>query len=68
MQKLIVWWDSLSVVKRRTDFVKETVVDTVEGLSGAILSVVAAHTTAASNTQTSALKGLASGGGEEEAE
>jgi len=48
LQKLIVWWDSLSVVRRRTDDTKSRVVDTTER---AVVQVVRQQTTAASSTQ-----------------
>ena len=58
LQKLIVWWDSLSVVRRRTDDAKARakVVDIAER---AVMQVVEAHTTAAARTQTSVVKSLA---------
>jgi len=48
LQKLIVWWDSLSAVYRRTVATKSRVVDTTER---AIVQIVDEHTTAASSTQ-----------------
>jgi hypothetical protein len=55
LQRQIMWWDSLSVVRRRTPMVKAQIVGTVER---AFKDIVDAHTTAASNTQISAEKKL----------
>lgn len=65
LQNLMVWWDSLSLVRRRTPAVKTQVVDMTEH---SVMSVVDAHTTAASNTQTSVEKNLASDAAEDDAE
>ena len=56
LNKMLVKWDSLSVVRRRTDATKSQVVETAER---SIMMVVDARTTAASNTQTSVEKQLA---------
>ena len=63
LHKLMVKWDSLSLVTRRTRAVKELVVDTTETM---ILDVVNAHTTAASNTQTSVEKNMSNDNDDEE--
>ena len=55
LQRLIVWWDSLSDMLRRTDEAKSRVVDTTER---AIIQVVDEKTTAASRTQLSVEKEL----------
>ena len=65
LQSLLVWWDSLSVVKRRTGAIKALVVGTTER---AIIQVVDAQTTAASNTQTSVANQLSDAGGADYAE
>jgi len=66
LQSLLVKWDSLSVVRRRTVSIKAEVVDSTEE---ALLAVVIAHTTAASETQVSVKRKLAAKGmeGDEEA-
>ena len=56
LRNLLVWWDSLSVVRRRSSAVKAHVVDTTER---AILQVVDAQTTAAANAQILVEKQLA---------
>jgi len=56
LQGLCVFWDSLSIVRRRTAAVKMQVVASTET---AILMVTDAHTTASSNTITSVAKQLA---------
>ena len=63
LQTLLVKWDSLSVVRRRTDVTKSQVVETAER---SVIMVVDARTTAASNTQTSVEKQLANEPQEEE--
>jgi len=50
LHSLMVWWDALSVVRRRPTSVKAIVVETTER---AVIQMVDALTTAASNTQTS---------------
>jgi hypothetical protein len=55
LNTLLVKWDSLSVVRRRTETTKSEVVATTER---SIIDVVDACTTAASNTQTSVEKEL----------
>ena len=50
LQSMLVWWDSLSLVQRRTDATRAQIVNTTER---AILQVTDAQTTAASNTQAS---------------
>jgi uncharacterized protein HemY len=55
LEKLLVWWDALSLVRRRTPAVKAQIVDVTEA---ALLTVVDAHTTSASNTQLSVEKEL----------
>ena len=55
----MVQWDSMSVVRRRTDAVKTLIVETTER---ALIQVVDKSTTAASNTQTSVEKILSNGG------
>ena len=55
LQKLSIWWDSLSADRRRADETTARVVDTTER---AILQVVDEHTTAASRIQLSVEKGL----------
>lgn len=64
LQALMVFWDSLSIVRRRTPAVKMQVVATTEG---AILLVTNNQTTAASNTITSVAKQLAQNKAEEDA-
>ena len=64
LQGLTVFWDSLSIVRRRTPAVKMQIVKTTEA---ALLMVVDAHTTASSNTITSVAKKLAADTAEEEA-
>jgi len=64
LQALTVFWDSLSIVRRRTPAVKMQIVKTTEA---ALLMVVDAHTTASSNTITSVAKKLAADTAEEEA-
>ena len=64
LHAILVWWDSLSLVKRRTPAVQAQIVSVTEE---AFLSIVDAHTTAASNTQISVAKSL-DGKGEEEEE
>lgn len=56
LQKLIVWWDSLSVLRRRSDDTKARVVGTTER---AIFQVVDEHTTSAASAQLSVEKDLA---------
>ena len=56
LQTLTMWWDSLSLVRRRTPEVTERIVSATEQ---AFLDIVVAHTTAASNTQISVEKALA---------
>ena len=55
LQNVLTWWDSLSLVRRRTPLVKQQIVSTTER---AFISIVDAHTTAASNSQTSVEKAL----------
>ena len=55
LQKLLVKWDSLSVVNRRTGAIKTQFVDITER---AMLMIAEAHTTAASNTQNNVEKSL----------
>ena len=50
LQKIVVRWESLSVLQRRSNAVKARLVGATER---AILEVVSKGTTAASNTQTS---------------
>ena len=64
LQSLSVFWDSLSIVRRRTPAVKMQVVRTAEA---ALLMVVDAHTTASSNTITSVDKKMAADDAEAEA-
>ena len=52
LHQTLVWWDSLSLVRRRTPTVTAQIVGTTEN---AFIDLVDAHTTAASNTQ----KGIA---------
>ena len=61
---LTVFWDSLSIVRRRTPAVKMQVVKTTEA---ALLMVVDAHTTASSNTITSVDKKMQADEAEAEA-
>jgi DivIVA domain-containing protein len=56
LQTLLVRWDSLSVVTRRAPAIKDMFVLATED---ALVSIVDAHTTAASTTQTSVSKELA---------
>ena len=65
LQSLLVRWDSLSIVTRRTPLVKAMFVEVTED---ALLSIVDAHTTAASNTQTSVLKEMQTDAAEAEAQ
>jgi hypothetical protein len=65
LQNTIVWWDSLSVLGRRTDGTKSQMVSTTER---ALLQVVDAYTTAASNTQKNAATLLTNDGGQDESE
>lgn len=65
IQSLLVEWDSYSVVKRRTPSVKAKIVETTEE---ALISVVVAHTTAASETQISVKRKLAQDGEDDEDE
>ena len=62
LQSLLVFWDSLSIVRRRTPLVKNQVVSVTEQ---AVLAVTENHTTAAANTITSASKKLESDAAEE---
>jgi len=55
LQGLTVFWDSLSIVRRRTPAVKMQMVKTTES---ALLLVVQSHTTASANTITSVVKQL----------
>ena len=55
MQAIIVKWDALSLVRRRTPGIKAEIVKTTEY---AFLSIVDNHTTAAANTQTNVEKKL----------
>lgn len=55
LQKLIVWWDSLSDMLRRTDEAKARIIDVTERV---VIQVVEEHTTAASRTQLSVEKEL----------
>ena len=64
LQSLTVFWDSLSIVRRRTPAVKMQVVRTTEA---ALLMVVDAHTTASSNTITSVDKKMSDQEAEKEA-
>ena len=64
LMMLTVFWDSLSIVRRRTPAVKMQVAEITEK---AILSVVSAHTTAASNTITSVSTDLQREAAEDEA-
>jgi len=50
IERVLVKWDSLSLVRRRTPMIKKEIVDATES---AYMMVVDAHTTAASNTQLS---------------
>ena len=65
LEAAIVYWDSLSIVRRRTNVVKMQLTSATEG---ALLTVVNAHTTASSNTITSIDKQLSSDAAREEAE
>jgi len=65
LQSQLVFWDSLSIVRRRTPSVKLQVAKSTED---AILMVVNTHTTAASNTITSVEKSLAMGVSEDKAD
>ena len=65
LQKMELWWNSLSLVRRRTPFVKAQIVGTTER---AYLDVVDAHTTAAKNTQRAVEKSLDGEEAEDEAE
>ena len=65
LESLGVLWDSLSIVRRRTPGTKMQIVSTTEA---ALLMVVDAHTTAASNTVTSVHKKLAGFDGEDDGE
>jgi len=56
LNELIVWWDSLSVVQRRPDVVRSTVVQVTER---AVHQVVDALTTAASSAQKSVEREMA---------
>ena len=56
LQKLVVRWDSLSKLQRRSNAVKARIVGVTER---AILQVVSKATTAASNTQSSTEQNLA---------
>ena len=56
MQSILVDWDSLSMVKRRSPEVKAKIVDATEE---SLIAVVVAHTTAASVTQISVKRKLA---------
>lgn len=56
MQSILVDWDSLSMVKRRSPDVKAKIVDATEE---SLIAVVVAHTTAASVTQISVKRKLA---------
>ena len=64
LQSLVIFWDSLSIVRRRTPAVKMQVVRTTEA---ALLMVVDAHTTASSNTITSVEKKMTDQAAEAEA-
>ena len=64
LQSLTVFWDSLSIVRRRTPAVKMQVVATTEA---ALLMVVQEHTTAASNAITSVGKSMSNKESEKEA-
>ena len=55
IERMLVKWDSLSLVRRRTPFVKQEIVDVTES---AYIMVVDAHTTAAANTQLSEMREL----------
>ena len=55
LQRMELWWNSLSLVRRRTPTVKAVIVATAER---AYLDVVDAHTTAAKNTQRAVEKSL----------
>jgi len=63
LEKIIVKWDSLSLVRRRTPAIKQEIVDITES---AFIMVVAAHTTAAANTQVSLAAELEEDGNDEE--
>jgi len=65
LQTQLVFWDSLSIVRRRTPVVKMQIAKVTED---AILMVVNTHTTAASNTITSVEKSLAMLDSEDKAE
>ena len=65
LQSLLVFWDSLSIVRRRTPAVKSQVVTITET---ALLAVVHEHTTAASNAITSVTKKLANDKEQEESD
>jgi len=64
LQSLIVFWDSLSIVRRRTPAVKMQVVKTTED---AFLQVTEAHTTASSNAIMSVAKQMAADLAEDDA-
>jgi len=64
LQTLLVRWDSLSIVMRRTPLIKAMMVHTTEE---SLLKIVDAHTTAASNTQTSVQQELATNAAEDDA-
>ena len=53
IERILVKWDSLSLVRRRTPLVKQEIVEVTES---AYIMVVDAHTTAAANTQLSAMR------------
>jgi len=65
LQSLVVFWDSLSIVRRRTTAIKMQIAKTTED---AILMVGEAHTTAASNTITTVAKQMAIDQAEEDAQ
>ena len=56
LENVALLWDSLSIVRRRTNIVKMQIAATTEN---ALLSVVEAHTTASSNVIASVAKSLA---------
>jgi len=64
LQSLLVFWDSLSIVRRRTPLVKNQIVSVTEQ---AVLAVTENHSTAAANTIISASKKLQSDAAEEDA-
>jgi len=64
LQSLTIFWDSLSIVRRRTPAVKMQIAKATED---AILMITEAHTTASSNTITSVAKQLSDRAAEEEA-